>query len=103
MGFTLASEIKTHGRSRGRKIRVKERMRTKGNEKKRFIAEALEPLIKIGRLYVDSIILDDLRHPLVVELKGFPNSKHDDHVDALAGAINELLPSRPTGPEGSAG
>jgi hypothetical protein len=96
LGLTLASELKSLARSKGRKIRVKESLRG-ATTKKTFIAEAIEPLIKIGRFYLDTMILDDLRHPLMVELKGFPNARHDDHIDSLAGAINELMPSRPTG------
>jgi hypothetical protein len=38
-----------------------------------------------------------MRHPLIVEIKGFPNSRHDDQIDSLAGAVNELIPSGPAG------
>jgi hypothetical protein len=96
IGFTLDAELRSYARERRRKLRIRPSTRTSRQNKKMFIAETIEPLMKVGRLYVHRSLMNP-RHPFMTELSGFPNTRKDDHVDAVAGAINELMPSRALG------
>ena len=59
--------------------------------KQAFIAEAIEPLVKTGRLYVHRKVWKD--SPFKNELADFPSSRaHDDCLDAVAGAITGMNP-----------
>lgn len=84
---TLAIELRRYAKERKKKrISVRETFRTQ--HKETFIADLMEPLIKIGRLYVrDKVFSNTI---LKDEMRKFPAGKTDDHIDAIAGAINEL-------------
>ena len=53
-----------------------------------FIAQTLEPLIKVGRMYVHERVKET---PFMDELQAFPQPRvHDDCIDATSGAISHL-------------
>lgn len=84
---TLANDLKKTARKMKRRIRVKEHDR-KLKGKIPFIAETLEPVIKTGRFNVYLPLWEDT--PLKGQLEDFPKGKHDDVLDAIAGAIDSL-------------
>ena len=51
-------------------------------------------MIKSNRLYALPWMLDRRQCDFVTELEKFPHGKHDDHLDAVAGAVSELEPRR---------
>jgi phage terminase large subunit-like protein len=53
-----------------------------------FIAQIMEPLIKVGRLFVHERVRD--KSAFLDELQAFPRMKHDDCIDAAAEAISNL-------------
>lgn len=90
--WTLANELKTVARDRkNKRLRIEESQRTRGQNKQEFIAEAIEPLMKTGKLYVhERVAQGKFRR----QLESFPNGRQDDFTDAVAGAIYELKKSR---------
>lgn len=84
---TLAIELKRYAKANKKRIRVKEAQRTSRQNKLDYIGDALEPLIKVGRLYVHEHIWRDSK--LKEQMRAFPDGRHDDFIDALAGAITE--------------
>lgn len=83
---SLINEARRICKEMKRKITFVNKFRSKN--KKVFIAQTLEPIIKIGRLYIHQRVLD--RKDFMEELEDFPNNKHDDHIDAVAEAISHL-------------
>jgi predicted phage terminase large subunit-like protein len=68
-----------------RKIQFVNKFRSQN--KKVFIAQTLEPTIKIGRLYVHNRVLNS---NFMTELEEFPHNAHDDCIDAVSEAISHL-------------
>jgi phage terminase large subunit-like protein len=84
-------ELKARARERGHRIGIKESIRTRSQNKTEFIAQAIEPLVKTGRLFCHRKVWLDT--PFKNELADFPSSRaHDDTLDAVAGAINGMNP-----------
>lgn len=88
----LDQELRKYALQQGAKISVGQAFRGKFNNKNDMISWTLEPLLHTGKLYAHK---DALRgSPLLVELQSFPTYKTDDCLDAVAGAINELIPAQ---------
>ncbi len=84
---SLLNEAKRICKEMKRKIQFVNKFRTKN--KKVFIAQTLEPLIKIGRMYVHKRVIKN--SPFMDELEEFPNTNtHDDAIDAVAESISHL-------------
>lgn len=86
--MTLATELKLFAEKQGSRVVVRETTRKASQKKQEFIADQLEPLISGGRFWVPRWVYE--KSKFRNELQSFPNSKHDDHLDATAGAIAEL-------------
>lgn len=69
-----------------RKINFVNKFRTQN--KRVFIAQTLEPLIKIGRMYVHERVAKNSN--FMSELEDFPNNAHDDCIDAVSESISHL-------------
>lgn len=83
---TLATELRRFAKAQKKKVSIQESVRSQN--KRDFIGDNIEPLIKVGRLYCTERILID--SDLKKEMRDFPTGKHDDHIDAVAGCIAEL-------------
>ncbi len=84
---SLLNEAKRICKEMKRKIQFVNKYRTAN--KKTFIAQTLEPLIKISRLYIHKRVINN--SPFMEELEEFPNSNtHDDCIDAVSEAISHL-------------
>jgi phage terminase large subunit-like protein len=81
---TLDTELKKAAKEKSVWIHIIKKPRT-GNKTK-FIAEHLEPLVHSKRFYAHSSV----PHTFFLELNDFPNGRHDDCIDATAGAIANL-------------
>jgi phage terminase large subunit-like protein len=90
----IASDLKKVAADRNIRLAVNETTRGSSTNKATFIANMIEPLYKGQNLSLASWMLDRRRCDLVKELEAFPKGAHDDHLDALAGAIHELDPRR---------
>jgi hypothetical protein len=86
--FTLGQELKRAADARKQKLSVIEISRSGTQNKKVFIADTLEPLCKSNRLWVSRSAMETTA--IKAQLNGFPHIKHDDSIDAAAGAIKEL-------------
>jgi phage terminase large subunit-like protein len=60
----------------------------RNQNKLHFIAHTLEPIIKVGRLYVHKRVAETT--PFLDELQAFPRAKQDDCIDATSEAISHL-------------
>ena len=84
---TLASELRRVARELKLAINVIPKFRSQN--KLNFIAQTLEPVIKIGRLYVHKKVKEET--PFLDELQSFPRrNQKDDCIDATAEAISHL-------------
>ena len=83
---TLANELRRAAREMKIMVQVVPKFRNKN--KMVFIAQIMEPLIKVGRLYVHERVRDNT--PFMDELQAFPRAKYDDCIDATAEAISNL-------------
>lgn len=83
---TLANELRRVAREMKIMVQVIPKFRNKN--KMVFIAQILEPLIKVHRLFVHERVRD--QSLLLDELHQFPRNKHDDCIDATAEAISNL-------------
>lgn len=88
--MTLAAELRAYAKTKRAKVRVRETTRTSKQNKIEFIASVIEPLMKVGRLYIHEDAFKEFKY----ELEEFPNGRRDDRLDAVAGAIAELVPTR---------
>ncbi len=83
---TLASELRRVARQMKVMVNIIPKFRT--SNKRVFIAQTLEPVIKVGRLFVHNRVKDT---PFFDELQAFPRPRvSDDCIDATAEAINYL-------------
>ena len=83
---TLASELRKVARDMKVFVQVIPKFRT--TNKRVFIAQTLEPIIKIGRMYVHERVKNT---PFFDELQAFPRPRMtDDCIDATSEAINYL-------------
>ena len=83
---TLANELRKVARSM--KVMVQVIPRFRSTNKRVFIAQTLEPIIKVGRMYLHERIKNT---PFLDELQSFPQPRaKDDTIDATAEAINYL-------------
>ena len=83
---SLINEAKRVCREMNKKIKFVNKFRSKN--KKVFIAQTLEPVIKIGRMYVHKRVKE---HSFFIsELEEFPHNAHDDCIDAVAESISHL-------------
>jgi len=85
--FQLADELRRTAKQQGIKVSVRETTRKSTQNKRVFIAQQLEPLVKTHRLWVHQRVLNT---PFREEFESFPSSRRDDTIDATAGAIAEL-------------
>ena len=83
---TLAAELRRTAKEMKVFVNIVPRFRT--TNKKVFIAQTIEPIIKVGRLYVHKKVDKDT--PFMDELQAFPRNKKDDCIDATCEAINYL-------------
>lgn len=61
-----------------------------GGGKERFIGDVIEPILFNGNLWIKE---DQISTQLEKEFREFPEAKHDDHLDAMASAIDKLNPA----------
>ena len=84
---TLASELRRVARQLKLAINVIPKFRSQN--KLNFIAQTIEPVIKIGRLFVHNRVKNET--PFLDELQAFPRKNQmDDCIDATAEAISHL-------------
>ena len=83
---TLANELRRVARELKLAINVIPKFRSAN--KLNFIAQTLEPIIKVGRLYVHQNVKEN--SPFLDELQAFPKTKMDDCIDATSEAISHL-------------
>jgi phage terminase large subunit-like protein len=83
---TLANELRRCAREMKLAINVIPKFRTQN--KLHFIAQTLEPIIKVGRLFVHENVKNN--SPFLEELQAFPRAKQDDCIDATSEAISHL-------------
>jgi hypothetical protein len=88
--LALANELKLRARERRARVGIKSEVRKTTQNKGEFIGGILEPLIKTGRFYCHVKPWKDT--PFKTELGDFPHGRHDDCLDAVAGAIFALSP-----------
>lgn len=91
----LESQLKKYAKERrGRRLRVRGVRRTTATRKMDFIADTLDALMRTGLLCVNEQVLGtDFKN----QLESFPFGRHDDILDAIAGAVDELIPTRVRG------
>ena len=83
---TLANELRRVARQLKLAINVIPKFRTQN--KLHFIAQTLEPIIKVGKMYVHTRVKET---PFLDELQAFPRvNKMDDCIDATSEAISHL-------------
>lgn len=82
----LANELRRVAREMKTMVHVVPTFRTKN--KMVFIAQTLEPIIKIGRMFVHERVRD--KTPFMDELQAFPRAKQDDCIDSVSEAISHL-------------
>ena len=92
LAFTLATELKKVARKQRVRIKIRESRRVSTQNKKEFIAGTIEPLTKVGRLYISEHVWYNTMFK--EELIAFPDGQHDDFIDSTAGAINALRKAR---------
>lgn len=90
----LASDLRKMAAEKNIRLAVNETTRGSVVNKQMFIANMIEPLYKTQNLFMADWMLDRSRSDFVKEVESFPKGKHDDHLDAIAGAIHELNPRR---------
>jgi len=84
---TLANELRKVARELKLAINVIPKFRSQN--KLHFIAQTLEPIIKVGKMFVHERVRDDT--PFLDELQAFPRvNKMDDCIDATSEAISHL-------------
>ncbi len=84
---TLANELRKVARQMKLAINVIPKFRSQN--KLHFIAQTLEPIIKVGKMYVHERVRDGT--PFLDELQAFPRvNKMDDCIDATSEAISHL-------------
>lgn len=83
---TLANELRRVARDMKVMVQVVPKFRNKN--KMVFIAQTMEPIIKVGRLFVHERVRD--KTPFLDELQAFPRNRHDDCIDATSEAISNL-------------
>ena len=87
---TLGSELRKYAKSVNARVRIKETNRTSKQNKIEFIAEHVGTNLTAGLLHIH----EDCFRQFKSELEDFPKGRHDDRLDAVAGAIAELSPTR---------
>jgi len=90
VGELLPHAINRERLTYNRNIIVKP-MNERGDKKTR-ITNALQPIVKLGKLYVVSWIT--LHTPLLKEMREHPQSKRDDCLDAITGLATVSKPTR---------
>lgn len=83
----LSFELRKLAESERVRVQVFATTRKSTQNKRFFIANALEPLVKSNRLWVHKNVL---KTKFKEQLNAFPNTRSDDCIDAAAGAIHEL-------------
>ena len=83
---SLLNEAKRICKEMKRKIQFVNKFRTQN--KRVFIAQTLEPLIKIGRMFVHERVAKNSN--FMSELEDFPMNTHDDCIDAVSESISHL-------------
>ncbi|MBD1206886.1 MAG: phage terminase large subunit [Ignavibacteria bacterium] len=86
--FTLASELRKRAQSKGVTIQISESTRNNTQGKAPYIIQSIEPLVNVGKFYVHTDVLTNTSFKR--QFMDFPNTKHDDVLDATAGCINAL-------------
>jgi len=81
---TLHTELRNAAKERNHWLHVVSEPRTRN--KVEFIASTIEPIVNSKRFYVHK----DVTNQFFIELNEFPRAKHDDCIDATAGAIDCL-------------
>lgn len=83
---TLANELRRTAVERKKKIVVVPEFRT--SNKLNFIAQMLEPVIKVGKLRVHNRVKENSH--FLSQLEEFPYNRFDDCIDAVSMAISKL-------------
>ena len=83
---TLKTELKRKILEKKKKIVVMSEFRN--SNKLNFLAQTLEPIIKVGKLRIHKRVSDHGK--FMAQLEEFPYQKHDDFLDATAMSINKL-------------
>ena len=86
--MSLAAEIRKWCKERKKKISIKDTRRTSTQNKEIYISDAIEPLLKTGRLHIHDRVWKN--SDFLTEMRTFPEGKHDDVIDAISGCIHEL-------------
>lgn len=89
--WNLASELKDYARSRHQRVIVDAYHRTSNTNKKEFIAQTIEPPLHAGRFWCHRrFLISQAKNGFLAEFNDYPESKHDDHLDAVAGVVDLL-------------
>jgi len=83
---TLKTELKRKVKEKKQKIVVISEFRS--SNKLNFMAQTLEPIIKVGKLKVHQRVKDAKK--FLNQVEEFPYQKHDDYIDAVSMAISKL-------------
>lgn len=83
---TLQNELRRTALDKKKKVVVMPVFRQKN--KLAFMAQQLEPVVKVGRMRVHEQVKDNSH--FLSQLQEFPYTRHDDCIDAVAEAINHL-------------
>ena len=83
---TLQNELRRTARDKKKQVVIIPEFRQQG--KLNFIAQQLEPVIKIGKMKVHQRVLDNSHY--MSQLEEFPYCRFDDCIDATAMAISKL-------------
>lgn len=86
--YTLATELRRRAKEKGAVISITEATRTNKQNKEEFITRTIEPFVNVGKFYVHENVLTATSFRR--QFQDFPNSKHDDALDATAGCIGAL-------------
>jgi predicted phage terminase large subunit-like protein len=86
---TIVNDLKRCARLRGYRVSVIGVRRIAN--KREYIGDHIGPLINGSKLYVHKRVW---KSAFKTQIKEFPRNKHDDHIDAVAGAIDQLREHR---------
>jgi hypothetical protein len=84
----LVVQLRKKIEERGLRIAVAKDTRTNSQKKEIYIGSAIEPYLNVGKLYVHEKVITFTNFK--TQFVEFPDSRHDDVLDALAGCINAL-------------
>ncbi|WP_374381977.1 phage terminase large subunit [Dongia sp.] len=86
---TLYHNVSSVAKKVKARLFVKEALRGPTKSKNEFVADTLEPLIRSGNFWVSDALWKN-EPKLRSQFQNFPNLRHDDVIDAVAGAVAQL-------------